>query len=68
MTVNDIAHIIVEGESINTLYLKDGRIEKAVSVVERGVDRAGRRELVGVQRPLARASLHQRSLGLIAHA
>jgi hypothetical protein len=28
MTVNDIAHIILEGESINTLYLKDGRIAR----------------------------------------
>jgi hypothetical protein len=28
MTVNDIAHIIVEGDSINTLYLHDGRIAR----------------------------------------
>ncbi len=28
MDVNDISHIVVEGESINTLYLKDGRIAR----------------------------------------
>ena len=28
MTVNDIAHILVEGEGINTLYLADGRIAR----------------------------------------
>ena len=28
MTVNDIAHIVVEGDSINTLYLNDGRIAR----------------------------------------
>jgi hypothetical protein len=28
MTVTDIAHIIVEGDSINTLYLQDGRIAR----------------------------------------
>jgi hypothetical protein len=25
MTISDIAHIVVEGDSINTLYLQDGR-------------------------------------------
>ena len=28
MTVNDIAHVLVEGEGINTLYLADGRIAR----------------------------------------
>ena len=28
MTVTDIAHIVVEGEGINTLYLKDDRIAR----------------------------------------
>jgi hypothetical protein len=28
MDVNDIAHIVVEGESVNTLYLKDGRVAR----------------------------------------
>lgn len=28
MTVDDIVHITVEGDNINTLYLKDGRIAR----------------------------------------
>ena len=28
MTVSDIAHVVVEGDSINTLYLQDGRIAR----------------------------------------
>jgi hypothetical protein len=28
MDVSDITHIVVEGDSINTLYLKDGRIAR----------------------------------------
>jgi hypothetical protein len=28
MDVTDITHIVVEGDSINTLYLKDGRIAR----------------------------------------
>lgn len=28
MNVDDIVHLVVEGDSINTLYLKDGRIAR----------------------------------------
>ena len=28
MNVDDIAHIVVEGDSVNTLYLHDGRIAR----------------------------------------
>jgi hypothetical protein len=28
VTVTDIAHIVVEGDSVNTLYLHDGRIAR----------------------------------------
>jgi hypothetical protein len=28
MDVTDIAHVVTEGDSINTLYLKDGRIAR----------------------------------------
>jgi hypothetical protein len=28
MNVSDISHIVVEGDSINTLYLHDGRIAR----------------------------------------
>ncbi|HET9011000.1 MAG TPA: hypothetical protein VFN38_04260 [Gemmatimonadaceae bacterium] len=28
MDVNDIVHVVVEGEGVNTLYLKDGRIAR----------------------------------------